>query len=224
MDFGIPPPGVVYCGGVVCTVPTVIKWVIVWDFRLLPLRVVYCRGVLTRGADSSGYKRVLLPYSRHPGSWGGVKNGCDSSGCKFSPPHSRQAARRVRASTSGAVADTSAGTGTVVRTAAADAVAGMLTGPAVKASAPGGTDVVCARRPKKRRDRAWNRSSCLSRRHVSPVAMDHACTTALYLLHLHAAGFHTVSCGTFAHPVCCCCCAVPVPVLVLLIAARFHPR
>ena len=163
----------------------------------------------------------MLPYSRHPGSWGGVKNGCDSSGCKFSPPHSRQAARRVRASTSGAVADTSAGTGTVVRTAAADAVAGMLTGPAVKASAPGGTDVVCARRSK-RRDRAWNRSSRLSHRHVLPVAMDHACATAL--LHLNAAGLHTVSCDTFAHLVCCCCCAVPVPALVLLIVARFHSR
>ena len=43
------------------------------------------------------------------------------------------------------------GTGarTVVRTAAAVAVAGMSTGPAVNASAPGGTDVVCARRSKK---------------------------------------------------------------------------
>ena len=40
--------------------------------------------------------------------------------------------------------------------------------------------------------------------------------TALYLLHLHAAGLHTVSCGTLAHLVCCCC-AVPVPVLVLFI-------
>ena len=48
----------------------------------------------------------------------------------------------VRASSSGAVAGTSAGTGVraVVRTAAAVAVAGMSTGPAVKASAPGGTD------------------------------------------------------------------------------------
>ena len=55
-------------------------------------------------------------------------------------------------------------------------MAGMSTGPAVKASAPGGTDVVCARRPKKLRDRAWNgSSSCLHRRHVSPVARDHAC-------------------------------------------------
>ena len=47
--------------------------------------------------------------------------------------------------------------------------------------------------------------------------MNHACTTALYLFHLHAAGLHTVSSGTLAHLVCCCCCAVPVPVLVLLI-------
>ena len=62
---------------------------------------------------------------------------------------------------------------------------------------------------KKRRDRAWNRSSRLSRRHVLPVAMDHACTTALYLRHLHAAGLRTVSCSTLARLVCCllllCC-------------------
>ena len=57
----------------------------------------------------------------------------------------------VRASASGAVAVTSARTGIVVRTAAADAVAGMSMGPAVNASAPGGTDVVCARRSKKTR-------------------------------------------------------------------------
>ena len=55
----------------------------------------------------------------------------------------------MRASASGAVAVTSAGTGPAVRTAAAVAVAGMSTGPAVNASAPGGTDVVCARRSKK---------------------------------------------------------------------------
>ena len=55
----------------------------------------------------------------------------------------------MTASASGAVAVTSAGTGTVVQTAAADAVAGISTGPAVKASAPGGTDVVIARRSKK---------------------------------------------------------------------------
>ena len=56
----------------------------------------------------------------------------------------------MRASTSSGVAVTSAGTGIVVRTAAADAVAGMSTGSAVKASAPGGTYyVVCARRSKK---------------------------------------------------------------------------
>ena len=42
----------------------------------------------------------------------------------------------------GAVAGTSGGTGTVVRAAAADAVAGMSTGPAVEAWAPAGTDVV----------------------------------------------------------------------------------
>ena len=39
-----------------------------------------------------------------------------------------------------AVAGSSGGTDTVVRAAAADAVAGMSTGPAVKASASGGTD------------------------------------------------------------------------------------
>ena len=27
----------------------------------------YCRGVVTRGGDSIGYKRVLLPYSRQSG-------------------------------------------------------------------------------------------------------------------------------------------------------------
>ena len=52
----------------------------------------------------------------------------------------------VRASASGIVAVTSAGTGTVVRTAAAHAVAGMSTGSAGKAAAAGGTYVVCARR------------------------------------------------------------------------------
>ena len=55
----------------------------------------------------------------------------------------------MRASASGAVAVTSAHTSIVVRTAAADAVTGMSTGPAVNASATGGTDVVCARRSKK---------------------------------------------------------------------------
>ena len=56
----------------------------------------------------------------------------------------------MRASASGAVAAKYARTGTAVRTAAADAVAGMSTGPAVNAAlAPGGTDVVCARRSKK---------------------------------------------------------------------------
>ena len=35
LGFGITPPGVVYRGGVVYTaVPPVIKWVVVWDFRL----------------------------------------------------------------------------------------------------------------------------------------------------------------------------------------------
>ena len=121
------------------------------------------------------------------------------------------------------VTSAATGTRTVVRTTAAVAVAGMSTGPAVKASAPGGTEVVRARRHKRDAIGPWNRSSCLSRRHASPVAMDHACTTALRLLHLHAAGLHTVSCGTLAHLVCCCC-AVPVWVLVLLIAARYHPR
>ena len=125
----------------------------------------------------------------------------------------------VRASASGALTGTSAGTGTrtVVRTAAAVVVARMST-------STGTHRCYLCTTAKKRRDRAWNCSSCLSRRYVLPVAMDHACTTALYLLHLHAAGLHTVSCGTLAHLVRYCCCAVPVPVLVLLIAARFHPR
>ena len=34
LGFGILSPGVVYRGGVVYTVPPVIKWVVVWDFRL----------------------------------------------------------------------------------------------------------------------------------------------------------------------------------------------
>ena len=55
----------------------------------------------------------------------------------------------ARASASGAVAVTSAREGTVVRAATAEAVAGMSTGLAVNAFAPGGTDVVFARRPKK---------------------------------------------------------------------------
>ena len=41
--------------------------------------------------------------------------------------------------------------------------------------------------------------------------------TALYLLHPHAAGLHTVSCGALAHLVCCCYCAVPVPVQALVL-------
>ena len=44
-----------------------------WSFGILdysPPRVVYCRSVITRGGDSSGCKRVLLPYSRHPDSEG----------------------------------------------------------------------------------------------------------------------------------------------------------
>ena len=91
----------------------------------------------------------------------------------------------VRASASGAVAGTSAGTGTrtVVRTAAAVAVVGMSTGPAVKTSARE-AQMWFVHDGKKRRDRAWNRSSRLRRRHVLPVAMSHACTTALYLVHL----------------------------------------
>ena len=79
---------------------------------------------------------------------------------------------------------------------------------------------------KKRRDRAWNRSSrqssepqtCFARCdgprvHYGSVPPPPPCF-----------GLHTVRCGTLAHLVCCCCCAVPVPVLVLLIAAGFHPR
>ena len=34
LGFGILSPGVVYHRGVVYTVPPVIKWVVVWDFRL----------------------------------------------------------------------------------------------------------------------------------------------------------------------------------------------
>ena len=34
LGFGILSPGVVYRGGMVYTVPPVIKWVVVWDFRL----------------------------------------------------------------------------------------------------------------------------------------------------------------------------------------------
>ena len=69
------------------------------------------------GGDNSGFKRVLLPYSRH--GW-------------FSHSGSPQTKSfAVRASASGTVAVTSARTGTAVRTAAADAVAGMSTGPAV---------------------------------------------------------------------------------------------
>ena len=34
LGFGISSPGVVYRGGMVYTVPPVIKWAVVWDFRL----------------------------------------------------------------------------------------------------------------------------------------------------------------------------------------------
>ena len=80
--------------------------------------MVSSRDVITKGGDSSDYERVLL----------------------------KTKSAVVRASASGAVAGTSAATGTVVRTAAANVVAGMPTGTAVKASGPGGTDVICARR------------------------------------------------------------------------------
>ena len=55
------------------------------------------------------------------------------------------------------------------------------------------------------------------------VAMAHACTTVLYLLHLHAASLDTVSCGTLAYLACYCCCAVAVPVLILLNTGTLSP-
>ena len=73
--------------------PPVIKWVVVWDFRLFTtLGSIYRRGVITWGkmavVSNESCCHIL-------GRWGCDNNGCDSSGCKFSPPHSRQAVRSV---------------------------------------------------------------------------------------------------------------------------------
>ena len=145
----------------------------------------------------------------------------------FSHPGSPQTKSSVvRASASGAVAGTSAGAGT--RTVYADR-SSIRSGwnidePCCQSVRTGRHRCGLCTTARKRRDRAWNRSSCLSRRHVLPVAMDHACTWALYLLHLRAARLHKVRCGTLVHLLCCWCCAVVVPVPVLKIAARFHHR
>ena len=48
----------VYCGGVVYTAFSVIKWVVVLGFQMnRHPRVVYGNGVIAKGGDSSGYKR-----------------------------------------------------------------------------------------------------------------------------------------------------------------------
>ena len=54
--------------------------------------MVYRRGVITWGVITV----VSNEFCCHIlGRGVRDKNGCDSSGCKFSPPHSRQAARSV---------------------------------------------------------------------------------------------------------------------------------
>ena len=60
LGFGILSPGVVYRGGVVYTVPPVIKWVVVWDFRLFTTPGGIPQGCDNMGGDNSGFKRVLL--------------------------------------------------------------------------------------------------------------------------------------------------------------------
>ena len=60
-------PGVVYRGGLVYTVPPVMKWVGVRGFRLFTTPGGTPWGCDNMGGDSSGFKRVLLPHSRQTG-------------------------------------------------------------------------------------------------------------------------------------------------------------
>ena len=175
-----------------------------------------------------------------PGRRGCDNHVCEKSACKFSPPHSRQAARDVIVRQYAPVPQCTADSRTLPRRRPRAVLCGPqhqapwlshlrvsvllcgpqqqtrrleVDGPCCGSLGTGRHRCGLCTTGKIRRDRAWNRSSRQSHRHVLLVAMDHACTTALYLLHFHAAGLHTVSCGTLAHLVCCCCCcAVPVPV------------
>ena len=47
-------PDVVYCGGVVYTVPPVIKWVVVWDCRLFTTPGGILQGCDTQGCGMGG--------------------------------------------------------------------------------------------------------------------------------------------------------------------------
>ena len=182
--------------------PPVIKWVVVWDFFTTHW-VVYCRDLITRWGGNSGYKRVLLPYSRHLGSRGCDNNGCNSSGCNVFAAIPQ--AGRKKCDIMG-----------LNRTRLASSLPRLRNARLVFAPWLGVDQERCCESPNIRRhggtyacglcttvffkcDRAWSHSSFRSRKLGLPIAMGHARTEALCLPHLHAGGLHTLCCGTLAN-------------------------